>query len=308
MTFATIGLLAVLACTADGARKDVILTTYCGVEVDDQWALAHLGLSPEVNLLAVVTSHAPNLKPPAAETSARSAREVLDHINPRSKPRVIAGSSTPLADKSRPLRNLGVEFLISQAKGHSEKDRLLVLVIGPATDVASALLIDPSLANRIEIVAMAFDDWPDGGDPWNVKNDVKAWQVLLESEAPIVIGGSAVTKRHLTLSPAEARQRFKHGGEAGNYLTSLLTTWLERNADLAQKMIGRKDVWTIWDEVVTAHLLGLTRVETHPRPRLRENCTFDHTNPRGTVEWITAIDSDRLWAEFANKLSAKPSK
>ena len=93
---------------------------------------------------------------------------------------MIAGSSRPLeGDTPRPTP--GVEFLIDQARGRSADDRLVVVVLGAATDVASALLIDPTLADRITIVAMGFDGWPEGRDPWNVKNDVRAWRVLLES-------------------------------------------------------------------------------------------------------------------------------
>ena len=38
-----------------------------------------------------------------------------------------------------------------------------------------------------------------------------------------------------------------------------------------------------------------------PAP-LRDDLTFDHSRPRGTIEWITAIDEDRLWADLAAKL------
>src|SRR5438874_103672 len=83
-----------------------------------------------------------------------------------------------------------------------------VEVVGAATDVASALLVEPTWAERVSIVAMGFEGWPAGGDPWNVKNDVKAWQVLLDSRAPIVVGDSTVTKRDLLMTPARARDRF----------------------------------------------------------------------------------------------------
>ncbi len=43
-------------------------------------------------------------------------------------------------------------------------DRLAVLAIGAATDLASALLLDPTITERLEIVAMGFDGWPGGND------------------------------------------------------------------------------------------------------------------------------------------------
>src|SRR5688572_21089942 len=93
-------LFASLAWSDTGAaplrRLPLVLTTDCGASADDQWALVHLSLSPEVELKGIITTHAPNLDPPAAETSALAAVSLLDHIDPEARPRVIAGSSRPL--------------------------------------------------------------------------------------------------------------------------------------------------------------------------------------------------------------------
>ena len=53
---------------------------------------------------------------------------------------------------------------------------------------------------------------------------------------------------------------------------------------------------------MTAHLLGLTRTKTHPRPVLRDDLTFDHSHPRGTIDWITEVDERRLWNDLAAQL------
>ena len=54
----------------------VVLTTDCGVEMDDQWALAHLLLSHEIDLRAVVPTHASSIGFSSA-TSAKRAAEVI---------------------------------------------------------------------------------------------------------------------------------------------------------------------------------------------------------------------------------------
>ena len=53
-----------------------------------------------------------------------------------------------------------------------------------------------------------------------------------------------------------------------------------------------------------AHLLGMTTTETKPRPRLRVDLTFDLDRPRGTIEWVTAIDEVRLWADLVARIKA----
>ena len=44
-------------------RRPVVLSTDCGCEMDDQWALALLALSPAIDLRAVVGAHCPGLTP-----------------------------------------------------------------------------------------------------------------------------------------------------------------------------------------------------------------------------------------------------
>ena len=299
-------LLTSLAWTDTGAaplrRLPLVLTTDCGAEVDDQWALVHIALSPELDLKGIVTTHAPNLAEPAAETSARAAIALLDLISPEARPRVIAGSSRPL-DGDEPRPNPGVEFLIDQARRRSADDRLVIVVIGAATDVASALLIDPTFADRITIVAMGFHGWPEGHDPWNVKNDVRAWRILLESGAPIVVGDGAVGKRHLAMTAAKARNLFEHRAEPGPTLASLLQSWLDKNGETARSVTGSASTWPIWDEVTVAYLLGMTASKTYPRPGLRDDMTFDHARPRGTITWITSVDAEALWADLVAKLN-----
>ena len=287
------------------ARRAVIVTTDCGAEMDDQWTLAQLALAPEFELRGIVTTHAPSLAAPAAETSAGVAREVLKHLPLKVRPPVFAGSSVALKSRSQPLPNQGVSFLLQQSRQYSSRHRLNILIIGAATDVASALLIDPTFGDRIKIIAMGFEKWPDGGDSWNVKNDVKAWQVLLESRVPITVGDAAVTLRDLAMTRQHARALFAQRGPAGLYLISFLSNWLDKNADFCQKVTGSRDTWPIWDQVTIAYLLGLTRSQNYPRPTLRDDMRFIHppaTSTGANITWITAIDARRLWNHFTANL------
>jgi len=299
-----LGLMAGMMVAVPADRKAVVIVTDIGVEVDDQWALAHLSLSPEVEVKGVVTTHAPNLTPPAAETSAKFANELIARLPGRARPRVVAGSSRPLADAGKPLAGPGVDLLIEQAKGRTAENRLTVVLIGAATDVASTLLGDPTWADRVAVVAMGFNGYPAGGDPWNVKNDPIAWRILLESRAPLVIGDADVTRRALRMTPDRAHTLLTSLPEPAGALLGRFDSWIAANAKLAKADTGSPIVWPIWDEVTTAHLLGMTRTESRPRPRLRDDLSFDLENPRGTVEWVTAIDEGRLWPDLVAKLKA----
>lgn len=293
-------------CRAQDSGAPVVLSTDCGADIDDQWALAHLLLSPELDLRAVITSHASSIQLSSAD-SARCAAGVIEKVLPSGashRPSVAPGSTLPLENTTTPRENSGVDLLLRISADFAESRRLVVFVIGAGTDVASALLVDPTIAKRIKIVAMGFDEWPAGGDGFNIKNDPLAWQVILDSDAPIVIGSSAVTKRDLRLTRAEAAAVMRSHGPVGEYLDSLFDQWLSQRADLV-KLLVAPDTWVVWDEVVVAYALGLTTGNEVPRPRLEPSFSFSHPETTRRITWVEHIDTGKVWADFTQKIDAR---
>jgi inosine-uridine nucleoside N-ribohydrolase len=284
-------------------KRRVILTTDCGTEMDDQWAIAHLALIPEIELAGVVTTHAMNIPAPAAEFTRQASQDVLDRIGTIAPP-VLAGSNVKLPDAATPLANAGTELIVAESRAHSPEDRLVVLAIGAATDVASALLSDPAMKDRIEVLAMGFNGYPAGTDEWNVKNDVAAWQAILAADVPVTIGAAEVCIKELVLDPDQARGWLNDGEPLGEWLVRLLADFVEANGEFVAKVSGRPAAWPVWDEVVVAHLLGLTTVVQVKRPRLLDDMQFDLSTPNGTVGWITEVESEALWRDLAFRVQA----
>ena len=285
-------------------RRAVVLSTDCGAEVDDQWTVAHLALSQELDLRAIVTTHAPNLAHPAAEATACVVNDVLDHMPLSCRPPVFAGSSIALENKAQPHANAGVEFIINESRAFGPENKLFVMMIGAATDVASALIADPTLQDRVHIVSMAFINSERGEREWNVMNDVKAWQVILESRAQLTVGDATTCIRDLKLHRDKAYEMFSHLGEHGAYLCDLLRDWLAANPDPAIGVTGDPHTWTVWDQITLAHLMGMTETQHLPRPILQDDmCFAPQRSSETTVEWVTAVDAPRLWNDLAIKLS-----
>lgn len=295
-------LLLAMCLPAGAAAKSrpVILTTDCGTEVDDQWAIAYLLTSPQLEVKGIVTTHAPNLKAPASETSAECAREIA-HGYLKSRVPVFAGSPEPLPKPPRPLMNDGVRFILEMSRGYSRDNRLAVLAIGAATDVASALLADPTLSSRIELISMGFNDWPNDAKEWNVKNDVAAYQVIFDSSVPLTVGSTTVTKQHLRTDIASVREFAAGRGPLAGFLAGLFEKWVRANTDTAAREAGAKQ-WVLWDLVTVAHLLGLTKWKEVPRPILNPDISFSHPQTARTIRWITWIDGERVWADLRKQL------
>jgi len=279
--------------------RDVILTTDCGTEIDDQWATVYLFLNPQFHVLGVVSTHAPNI--PSSEFSANCVRDVFRRLNVTSAPPVFAGSDEPLKVRA-PLRNSGVDFIISTSRKHSRQNRLVVLTIGATTDVGSAFLEDPTLSERVEVLTMGFNSWPLGTDPWNIKNDPLAYKVILESNAPITIGSGDVCRAHLKLSLNTVQEMFGARGGIGTWMVDLFQDWITKNADFVARDVGPQQ-WVIWDVIVVADLLGYARSTTYPRPELNTaDLHFSFPKTDKTVNWITDVDDKPMWADFLKKI------
>jgi inosine-uridine nucleoside N-ribohydrolase len=283
-------------------RRDVLLSTDCGAECDDQAVIAYLALSQAVHLVGIVTSFTPNVAWPYAETTAANTRAVLNALPLKRQPPVVAGSNRIL-EEMEVSDSAGADFIIRESMAYDPGNRLIVALIGAATDVAAALMRDPTLEDRIEVVAMAFDTWPGGKDPWNVKNDVWSWQVLMESATPVTIGSGDICIKHLMV-PRERAHELLHGSVGGT-LYRYFMDWTGANPDVVEKMSGRKDHWPIWDLVVVAYIMGHTRSVLYPRPILQDDTTFTHHSARPVplaestsepaVRWITWLDTPKFW-------------
>lgn len=284
------------------ARIPVILSTDVGNEIDDQWAIVYLLTNPRFDVRGIMSAHAPSLVPPAAHTSYVVLRDVVEkRMGLAVHPPLLEGSSLPLTSQTEPQANASVDFLIETSREFNAQNRLTVLTIGAVTDAASAILKDPSITDRIRIIDMGFKSWQEGGDEFNILNDVKAMQVLLRSNVPIVVGAADVCRATLSLTPDQAREMIAQRGPVGAWLWQEYQDWYYRNVKPLRKNDFSKS-WVIWDIITLAYALDMTTATEHPRPLLRDDVTFDRTATDKPITWITNVDSNRLWADFLRNL------
>ena len=207
----------------------VVLSTDVGNEVDDQWAIVYLLINSKFDVRGIISAHAPTISPPAGQTSYRILLDVVENrLGMRSHPPLFAGADLPLEDRIKPRPSDGANFLIEASRQFSVDNRLKVLTIGAVTDAASAILIDPTIVERIEIIDMGFTSWPNGGDEFNIANDVKGMQVILDSEVPLTIGSGNVCRASLSMHLDQAREMLSGPGPVGEWLFEEFQAWYYR--------------------------------------------------------------------------------
>ena len=290
--------------TSSGAppRIPVVLSTDVGNEVDDQWTIVYLLINPKLDVRGIISAHAPTISPPAGQTSYRILLDVVENrLGMASHPPLFAGADLPLEDRKKPRASDGVNFLIEASRDFSAGNRLKVLTIGAVTDAASAILMDPTISRRIEIIDMGFKRWPNGEDEFNVANDVKAMQVILDSDVPLTIGSGDVCRASLSLHLDQAREMVAGRGPVGQWLFEEFQAWYYRFVK-PRRVDDFSKPWIIWDNITLAHVLGMTTHETYARPKLTDDMNFEHVETDRTINWITDVDEQRMWDDFLEKL------
>jgi inosine-uridine nucleoside N-ribohydrolase len=138
----------------------VILDTDIGDDIDDTWALGLLLRCPELNLKLVVTEFG---KP---DYRARLVAKFLTQVGRADIPVALGVPVNP--NGSGPQEAWIQDFSLKQYRGHVHQDgvkalidvvmrsreRVTIVAIGPATNLAAALEREPRIAERATIVGM----------------------------------------------------------------------------------------------------------------------------------------------------------
>ena len=278
-------------------RMPVVLSTDVGNEIDDQWTITYLLLQRRFDVLGVMSAHAPTITAPAGHTSYRILIDVVENrLGMKSHPPLIEGGSVPMENAKTPRSSAAVNFLIETSRRFSKDNRLTVLMIGAATDIASAILTDPTIVERVRVIQMGFND-EQGGSEFNVANDVHAVQAILDSNVPLVVGPGKACRASLSVTLDQAREMLAKRGAIGAWLWEEYQAWYFRYVKPLRVNDFSKP-WVIWDNITLAYVLGMTTQDTLPRPRLRDDMTFEKVKTDRIVTWITDVDEQRMWADF----------
>jgi inosine-uridine nucleoside N-ribohydrolase len=185
-------------------RHVVLIDTDIGDDIDDALALALALRSPEIDVQGVTTVFGDT------QLRARLAAHVLKVFGREEMP-VAAGQQMPLLLRHRPSGvpqaaildtcatsselspYSGPELIIHTAMAH--QGNLTLLCLGPLTNVAIALIIEPRLFMAIRNIIMIGGTSGFPVPEWNVRSDAQAAKIVLASGVPVTLLGWDVTMR-----------------------------------------------------------------------------------------------------------------
>ncbi len=280
---------------------DVVLDTDTYNEIDDQYAIAYLLKSaPEITTRALYAAPFLNEKSASPEDGMLKSRDEIYKITSLAgredmHPFIYEGSRKYLPDEKTPVISPAAEDLVKRAKAQPDGKPLYVLAIGAITNVASALIMEPDIRDKIVIVWLGGNslDWPDTKE-FNMLQDVAAARVVMDSGAPFVMLPCMGVVTHLTVSKAE----LLHFLADKNPLTDYLARNTIKEAD--GYAMGKPWTRVIWDIATVAWLRSdkftASRVIPAPLPE------YDHRygiNPNGNLfRYVYHVNRDAIFEDL----------
>lgn len=283
------------------SRRPVVLDTDTFNEVDDQFALAHLLLSPEqCDLQAVYAAPFFNKRSSGPEQgmelSYQEIFKVLSFFTLEEPPPVYRGSKQFMRGPDTPVESEAATDLIEKARAAAAKGGILhVLTIGACTNVASAILLAPDIAKHIRVVWLGGHApyWPHTNE-FNLQGDLHASRVLMEARAPLVLVPCLPMASHLLISVAELDASLAPYSELGQYLT-----------DIVRDYEGDPLGWSkeIWDIAVSAWAVNPSwfTMQRQPAPRITDDLKWQPDDSRPEIEVALRLDRDAIFADFYTK-------
>jgi inosine-uridine nucleoside N-ribohydrolase len=194
------------------SRRRVVIDSDAKNEADDQYAIVHALLSPTPDVRGLVAAHFGTERTPDSMSESRAEIDLLLRLMELEGKVVVAdGATKALADESTPVPSGGARLIIDESMLAGPNDPLFVAFLGPLTDMASAILMDPAIVER-DVVVIWIGGMGYGVDPsydgvkCNLRNDIAAANLVFGSGITVWQVPSSVTRWFPSGTPSSRRE------------------------------------------------------------------------------------------------------
>jgi len=281
----------------------MVLDTDTANEIDDQFALVYALISPELDMQAVYAAPFTNDRSsgPAdgMEKSYEEILRILSRLDKSSDGFAFKGSSHYLTDMKNPERSPAALDLIARARKSSPEDPLYVAAVGAITNVANAILIDPTIIRNIVVVWLGGNghNWPHQRE-FNFRQDLNASRTIFDCGVAFVQLPCTPVVTHFATTVPEMERYVGGRGAIGDYLLKIFKEY-------------RKDhfAWSkvLWDMTAVAWLINdkwLPSDLVHS-PIVTDNCTFSFDQSRHLIRTVNFVQRDPIFGDFFTKLDKR---
>ena len=287
--------------TPPAEKVRAVLDTDTYNEIDDQFALVYAILSQEkLDLKAVYAAPFSNKRASnPTEGMEKSYEEILRILEKMNMPHdgfAFKGSRSYIQDPEKPESSPATEDLILRAKRSTPDDPLYVIAVGAITNVANAILLDPSIINNIVVVWLGGNghNWPNQRE-FNYFQDLHASRTIFDSGVPFVQLPCTPVVTHLATTVPEMEAYVGGRGAIGDYL-------LEIFKDYHQDHFAWSKV--LWDMSAIAYVIdpGWTPSDLVHSPIVTNEYTYSFSDSRHFIRVVNFVKRDPIFRDFFQKL------
>jgi len=279
-----------------------ILDTDTYNEIDDQFALVQMLLSKEridvlsINAAPFSMNNRSDDPQKGMELSYEEIFRLLKKINFKKNNFVFKGSTKYVGFDKKPIDSPAADNIIENALKCSESDPLYVVAIGAITNVASAILKEPEIINKILVVWLGGNAlyWPENNE-FNLKQDIGGAQVLFDSGVSLVLVPCKGVTSHLISTVPEIEKYIEPHGEIGKFLAMRFKEYNNNHKGWSKE---------IWDMAAVSWVLNEEWAPTNiaPSPILLDDKTWTFDENRHPIKIVYDIKRDLILQDFIEKL------
>ena len=173
-------------------RKNIMISASTGFGIANHFAVMRALFDPSFNIHAILSSHyasAPSAGFNTAFLSQTQNAEVVRAAGLSSDVPVLLGSNFALADAVTPISSDASSQIVSIANELPLGGRLDIIVTGSLTDVASAILQDPEIVERLRVhfLGTTWDGTNFSENEFNANHDQHALTAILASGVEFIV-------------------------------------------------------------------------------------------------------------------------
>ena len=275
---------------------DVVLDTDTFNDIDDQFAVVYAMLAKNhVALQAIYAAPFHNLRSSSPEDGMRKSLEeierLLQRLGDRPSGGVLPGSTRWLTGSAGPEVSPAATDLIERALAASPP--LYVLACGAITNVASALQIEPAIADKIVVVWVTGNpqSHPNAAD-FNIKQDPDAARFLFDCGVPLVHIPCVNVAKHLRISLPELAAYARDVSPIGEYLYEIVSDHIGEDSFGVTRVIHdiAPVAWVINPDWLPSRLVA--------SPILTERMTWSINGYRHLIRECDGLKRDTIFRDF----------
>lgn len=287
-------------------NKKFILDTDTYNEIDDQFAVTYAMILDDIDVLAMSASPFDNVRASSIKDSQEKSYDELvrvrDLVDPEGKLGIpcYRGSESYMKNMITPVMSEAAENIVRIV--NEADDIVYIGVIGCFTNIASALLLDPSIADKVVIVLLGGSSLRcNGCGDFNLCQDVNAARVIFECGVPVAllpaIGGECTDAIYMTNAEVEFYLRGK-AGKIGNYLCEIFNEEEcppENDGDNCESR--QRSIFDI-GAVAFVHNPDSFRYEIVPTRTSTSDCTWREIKDGRNMIYVKYADRNRIVSDF----------